>query len=139
MGNDFLRGDAGNDRLSGGQGDDRLFGGTGNDRLDGGEGNDVLQGGDGNDRFLMGDGDIASGDNDADTFIWRVKADETISISDFDASEGDQMILWGAKRMQWEAIDESNHTTVTYENGAEIKFYGYSAAEIEANAADFGL
>jgi|GEM_PF-2380242 len=139
FGSDFLNGGDGNDKLLGGAGDDRLFGGTGNDILKGGEGNDVLQGEDGDDKLVLGDGDIANGGNDADTFVWKVEADETISISDFDASEGDVMRLWGAGRLEWEAIEESNHTVIAFENGAEVKFFGYSASEIEANASEFGL
>lgn len=138
-GNDFLNGGMGNDFLRGGRGDDRLFGGAGNDRLFGDQGNDVLQGEEGNDKLYMSDGDIGNGGSGADQFIWQITENQTISISDFDALEGDQMLLAGTDGLQWEALEATNHTVVAFENGAEVKFFGYTAAEIEANSAEFGL
>ena len=138
-GNDFMNGGDGNDYLNGGSGDDQMFGGAGNDIFVGGSGSDIMQGEDGEDRFYMGDGDFAKGGADADTFIWRLRADETINISDFSIEEGDVMRLSGASRYDWETVEAGNYTTVAFSNGAEVNFYGVSAEEIEANAGLFGL
>ncbi|MEP3674712.1 S8 family serine peptidase [Sulfitobacter sp.] len=78
-GSDILIGQDGNDYLSGGTGSDNLRGDDGNDTLDGGAGSDVMQGGDG-----------------ADTFVFNVlDAGEIDTISDFDASEGDVILIEG--------------------------------------------
>lgn len=138
-GNDFLNGGAGNDWLFGGRGSDQLFGGDGNDYLNGGSGADIMQGGAGNDRFIMTNGDIAKGGADADTFYWRAKDDQTISISDFSVEQGDSLQLWGATSDEFELIENSNYTSVVYEGGATVNFYGLSAEELADDPSLFGL
>ncbi|MEH2015381.1 beta strand repeat-containing protein [Nostoc sp.] len=81
-GNDIINGNSGNDLLRGGSGDDILIGGEGNDTLVGGVGNDVLVGGAGADRFLY--------NTDAAFALTAVGVD---AISDFNSSEGDNIIL----------------------------------------------
>lgn len=138
-GRDFLSGGDGADYLFGGAGFDNLFGGAGDDVLRGSEGVDIMEGGDGNDTFILTDEDTAKGDAGADKFIWRVRDDETVSISDFDASEGDIMRLKGKNGLEWETIESDNYTSVAFSNGATINFYGYTAEEIQEDPGLFGL
>lgn len=138
-GTDFLNGGDGHDILFGGSGDDWLFGGNGNDRLYGSDGADVMQGGHGNDTIFLTHEDIASGDQGADRFIWRVKENQSISISDFDASEGDSVHLRGTKGLDWEALEGANSTTISFSNGADVTFFGVTSEEIEADPGLFGL
>mgnify|MGYP000094002363 CR=1 FL=1 len=133
-GDDRLNGDAGSDKLIGAAGDDTLYGGTGADILNGGKGHDLLEGGDGNDKLIGGEGndtlyggegrdrlvggdgddiligsrggDVYSGGNGADTFIFDIADDSRIAtILDFDASEGDRILLTGLT--QNSAVDVS--------------------------------
>jgi len=76
---DRLYGDEGDDLLRGGYGADMLVGGAGDDFLFGGDGNDTLTGGSGADRFYL---------RDAISMNHEV-------ITDYDASEGDVILLNG--------------------------------------------
>ena len=124
-GDDKLLGYAGDDALYGGTGDDRLSGGTGHDFLDGGSGADRLFGDAGNDKLLGLDGDdlIKAGAGDdwieggagrdrlfggdgADTFVFDIAdLDATDVIYDFDADEGDRILIRGL----------SGNSTATFE------------------------
>jgi len=75
--------------------DDRLHGHDGKDMLHGGKGHDLLRGGGGNDILTGGPGkDILYGGAGADTFIIDLyRADETDTIMDYDAQEGDSVLL----------------------------------------------
>ena len=75
-GRDVLRGKGGHDELRGGSGHDELYGGTGDDELVGGKGDDTFRGGPGSDRFV---------------FTPRGTGDKI--ITDFNAAEGDQIVL----------------------------------------------
>ena len=75
-GKDVLRGLGGHDELRGGKDHDKLLGGPGNDELRGGKGNDTYTGGPGADRFV---------------FAPREPGDKI--ITDFDAGEGDKIVL----------------------------------------------
>ncbi|MBF0626681.1 MAG: VCBS repeat-containing protein [Magnetococcales bacterium] len=71
-----LRGQGGADQLFGMAGEDALYGGDGTDRLIGGSGQDTLSGGAG-----------------ADQFKWSQPSDGGDDITDFSASQGDQLLF----------------------------------------------
>jgi len=75
------------DILNGGNGNDLLVAGGGNDILNGGAGNDVLIGGFGQDQLTGGTG--------ADKFVFNASknAADKDTISDFNVSDGDQILL----------------------------------------------
>ena len=82
---DILAGRAGADTVTGGGGNDELSGDSGRDVLSGGAGRDILRGGVGADRLIGGDG--------ADAFVFSGPDDGGDRITDFDATEGDRLIL----------------------------------------------
>ncbi|QYU68243.1 hypothetical protein J4558_26020 [Leptolyngbya sp. 15MV] len=84
-GHDWVFGGVGNDNLVGLTGADTLLGGSGRDRLNGGEGNDVLIGGPGVDVLFGGTG--------ADRFVFLSTLDRTDRIMDFNAAEGDRVVI----------------------------------------------
>lgn len=86
-GDDTIDGGAGDDLLAGNRGDDSIMGGGGDDRLRGGTGDDTVQGGAGDDTMRGGSG--------ADAFVFGA-GDGTDTIRDFDATEGDRLILSAA-------------------------------------------
>jgi uncharacterized protein YkwD len=100
-----LRGSAGEDTIRGLGGSDTLFGGVRGDLLEGGGGNDVLYGqggrdtlvgGDGADRLVGGPGaDSLIGGAGPDRFVLRHMADRGDRIADFNAAEGDRLVLTG--------------------------------------------
>ena len=93
---DIVRGQGGDDIVNGGNGDDDLFGGGGNDRLFGGDGNDDMFGGAGADELRGGDGnDTFTGQAGADEFIIGFTDGGTNTVTDFDNSEGDTVLLTG--------------------------------------------
>lgn len=94
--NDLLKGSAQKNVLAGGDGDDIIYGMGGADELSGDQGNDKLFGGGGADILFGGSGkDELTGGNGAD--IFRLNQIETIEnttlIKDFDATEGDQIVI----------------------------------------------
>jgi Tol biopolymer transport system component len=70
---------------SGLAGSDTLIGGIGNDSLSGGDGNDILVGGFGIDTLMGGSG--------SDKFTFNSPTDGIDTISDFNAGEGDQILV----------------------------------------------
>jgi glucose/arabinose dehydrogenase len=106
-GADTVWGELGDDLLSGMEGDDKLVGGNGDDTLIGGDGNDLLRGGMMADHLLGGAGDdILRGEDGADLLWGGAGADrfafgtfgestaaEPDRILDFDAAEGDRIVL----------------------------------------------
>jgi Ca2+-binding RTX toxin-like protein len=82
---DLISGRAGNDDLAGGAGNDVIDGGEGNDLLAGGAGDDLLNGGPGQDRLFGGAG--------ADLFRMGSVSERTDTINDFNADEGDKLLL----------------------------------------------
>ncbi|XXJ20622.1 calcium-binding protein [Desulfovibrio caledoniensis] len=110
-GHDYISGGAGNDVLNGGDGNDYLFGGSGDDAIQGGNGNDIIWGGDGNDTIDAGAGNdtvfISSGHDTvtlgagADTvsidptYLTPDGGDGSMTVTDFNVNEGDQLDLSG--------------------------------------------
>lgn len=147
-GNDFMFGGmddavmfggAGNDIMLAGGGDNALFGGAGNDILIGGTGTDRLDGGDGNDTLILGSGDTGIGGAGADIFMFHVWQSDDVTISDFDASEGDQLMILGAQNAGYTLTQNSNHTEVVFDTGLSVNYFGITVAEIEADPGLFGL
>jgi len=156
-GPDFMTGGDGNDLMFGGWGDDVMLGGAGNDVLIGWHGNNYMAGGDGNDLIIggrgqdkmfgdagndvliAGVGDVAQGGADADTFIFSAFRKGEITISDFDAEEGDVMMIMGGQYFDWKVNDEVNYAEVSFENGFTLNLYGITAAEVMEDPGLFGL
>ncbi|MGR3458096.1 MAG: calcium-binding protein [Pseudooceanicola nanhaiensis] len=103
---DTIYGGAGADSLFGGAGGDVLYGGADDDILNGGSNGgsnaagDWLDGGDGDD-FLFGgynswgDADTLTGGDGADRFYASHEAGAAVWIMDYDADEGDILVLDG--------------------------------------------
>jgi len=79
----IINGNTGNNSLQGLNGNDQLFGQAGNDTLSGGGGSDQLVGGAGNDQL--------TGNAGADWFILNSVSEKVDTITDFKASESDQI------------------------------------------------
>lgn len=92
---------AGSDKLFGNQGDNQFYGDEGNDKIKGLGGRDLLVGGNGDDRIRGGGGDdqihssngrdVLTGGKGANSFHFSGK--KTDSITDFDPSDGDRIVL----------------------------------------------
>lgn len=97
-GNDLIFGMEGNDTLRGGAGDDKISGQDGNDMLHGGIGQDEIFGGAGDD-FIFGDEgtDTVTGGDGADRFFATTKSNDRTVITDYDASEGDWLVMDGTQ------------------------------------------
>lgn len=155
----------GDDILSGGDGDDVIIGLTGDDILDGGAGDDILQGaannirvggdvagyggfhfddlfevdrltgGDGADQFILGDG-LGSFYNDFGNTTFSTS--NRAIITDFDASEGDIVVLHSGSEY---TVKIDGSTARLYINDGAGGAYGdvdELIAEFE-NAPDFDL
>lgn len=103
-GDDTLRGSDGADSLSGNTGRDSIDGGRGNDTLSGGAGDDTVTGGAGDDRLFGGAGDdfifggyqgddVAWGGDGADRFFSAGVGSGTMQVMDYDAAEGDVLVV----------------------------------------------
>lgn len=110
-GDDVLRGMAGGDRLLGGAGEDELYGGRGADSLNGGDDADRMAGGAGADLFRLGFSGLA-GD----------------SILDFDAVEGDRIVVV-ADRDVSVAQDAPGLFSVT--DGASVHVFSAAGATLD--------
>ena len=84
-GDDTIYGNYGGDYIAGDSGDDILYGGQDDDTLAGGAGNDTLHG--------NRDDDLLSGGSGADQFVWHPFTGGQDTISDFDTSEGDFILV----------------------------------------------
>ena len=138
-GNDFMLGGFGNDFMYGGDGNDYMHGGDGDDVVIGGPGNDLLFGGNGNDRLVISDGDVASGGAGADMFQFDTRKGGTVQISDFDAAEGDILMLRTRSDDDWKLEENANHTSIHFESGAVVELYGVSIEQIQDDPGLFGL
>ena len=107
VGRDFLDGGLGADKLYGELGDDKLYGGLGDDLLKGGDGTDWINGGKGGDRLY--------GEAGADTFVLDLAAlDELDTIYDFDAAQGDRILVTGLGVHGDATFDIVTYGTSTY-------------------------
>jgi len=157
-GDDYMR--AWNN-LAGVEGENRLFGGKGNDILSGdnvfgGPGNDILigqvaRGGSGNDTIT--NSKFARGGAGADTFIFDDSLrldDRYYTISDFDPSEGDQIVFndnppfydgWmfgfiNFKAMYSDTIEVDGNAVITFRDGS-LTLKGISKDELEESWFSF--
>ncbi|MEL6920846.1 MAG: S8 family serine peptidase [Pseudomonadota bacterium] len=136
-GADRVRGGAGDDVMNGGNGNDRLLGDNGNDVLNGGAGRDVIKGGDGDDTLSGGgDRDVLFGGAGADTFVLDLQhSDELDMIRDFNADEGDQIMLIGlnsASAADLQLVSRTDDTILRVDIGGDI----INLARIEGISAD---
>ncbi len=96
-GNDSLAGAGLDDNLTGGLGADTIRGYAGSDTLDGAEGRDVLSGGAGMDQITGGRGvDRLIGGTGPDSFVYTHWNERGDTITDFNGSEGDRLVLYKA-------------------------------------------
>ncbi|MGD1852192.1 MAG: calcium-binding protein, partial [Cyanophyceae cyanobacterium] len=140
-GQDTISGENANDILNGNQGDDRLRGGPGTDYIRGGQNNDQLFGDGGND-LLVGDlgTDSLTGGAGGDTFVLRTdrsELGETIQgadqITDFNASEGDRIVLTGefsTSALSFQSIDVDG-------NGALDTVLSYASTRYSSSIESF--
>lgn len=115
-GDDTLIGSDENESVFGGQGNDTINGGSGHDRLDGGSGDDVISGGLGQDILIVGMGnDTLTGGYDGDVFlIDGVSGESATTITDFNTSQGDVVIVRTPSKLAFDAIEQSlNGTQLT--------------------------
>lgn len=97
-GNDRVLAGAGHDTVFGGGWNDTIYGDEGNDVLHGGAGRDILFGGDGDDFIFGGEGeDVATGGAGADRFYVAGPEDGSMRITDYNAAEGDWLVLDGTQ------------------------------------------
>jgi Ca2+-binding RTX toxin-like protein len=81
--------------MSGTDGDDQMFGGSGDDLLNARAGDNFLSGGEGDDILVSGTGlDIMHGGPGADEFWYTSMQNRTDVILDFNAEEGDRLVLF---------------------------------------------
>jgi hypothetical protein len=114
-GSDALRGGAGEDALSGGTGNDNLRGGKGDDRLFGQDGRDKLRGEAGDDLLAGGaEKDVLIGGEGADIFLFDLSTDTTgrDRIADFDAAEGDLILIRGLTDPSDLTVDARNKRAI---------------------------
>jgi Ca2+-binding RTX toxin-like protein len=88
----------------------------GNDKLTGGDGDDVLIGGGGRDILVGNDG--------ADTFVFDLSNRDAIDIiKDFDASEGDRIVvtgLRGADASSVQIVQDGRHAYLEVQDGDNV-------------------
>ncbi|ODT85662.1 hypothetical protein [Phenylobacterium sp. SCN 70-31] len=136
-GDDWVVGGKDNDLLFGDEGDDLVYGNIGNDDCYGGAGADTLRGGQDNDRLFGGDGDdFLSGDRGADTLVGGAGADlfhsfvgaELDRIEDFNAAEGDRLMLSGGAAYTVEQVGPD--TVVNLVGGGRVLLIGVTASTL---------
>jgi len=142
-GDDILNGGDGADHLYGGLGADKLLGNGGNDQLYGGEGKDLLYGNDGNDMLQGGRGaDKLIGGAGADMFVFDLSEIDAIDlIVDFNAEEGDQIVLTGltgSALSSFHFVERGKFTYLEFHDTdgvvdiAKIQGTGLEALEVQA-------
>lgn len=122
LGNDTVYGDLGNDTVYGGQGDDLVYGGRGDDLVSGDLGNDTLVGGFGNDWL--------AGRAGADVFVFEAGQGDDV-IVDFNAAEGDRLVLSG---QTYTTAEVNGSEVLTLSGGGTITLLGVATAPLEAAA-----
>ena len=132
LGNDTLYGEFGADDLNGNAGDDVLNGGEGPDKVRGGRDNDVVRGGR-NDDWVFGDlgddslwGDLGddtlTGGAGADRF-WIRSGDGHDVITDFNAAEGDRIVLVDDPRYTITA-NGAGDAVIVFSDGSDLTLVG---------------
>ncbi|GAA6162563.1 hypothetical protein NBRC116590_02670 [Pelagimonas sp. KU-00592-HH] len=143
-GADSLSGSGGTDSIVGGADNDTLSGGTGNDTLVGGAGNDSLDGGDDDDSLEGGAGtDTVSGGAGGDRFQFGTSV-ESLTINDFDAAEGDVIVitsgvgLGNLTQVQSNAVDAGSDCTITSPStSGTVTLIGHNVADLQASWFEF--
>lgn len=154
VGDDFLDGGVGNDRIDGGEGDNTLVGGEGADLLMATWGNDLLNGNEddgssdddidrliasfGDDTLMLGEGDIGEGGAGADTHYILSDVDLGVTITDFNPSEDNIVVLHDQADVPTivEQRIDATGVTVVLSTGVEISLNGL---ESTVPAAQFGF
>ncbi len=132
-------GGAGRDAMLGGGGDDLLLGGGGDDLLAGGAGRDRLDGGAGDDVLLAGaDRDTVTGGDGADLVVIGEGAAGTTLLLDFDAAEGDRLVLAGGPESLEAMLAEggrlvqgADRAVLLWEQ-ARVEFVGLTVGQVRA-------
>ena len=140
-GNDTLNGAIGIDTLIGGAGIDILVGQQGNDFLDGGTGDDSLNGGSGNDTLIGGAGnDTLAGSNGTDRFVFNNPTEGLDTITDFNVSEGDAIVVSSAGFGGLTTIGGTLTASLfaTAENGTAKFIYSGGILSFDSNLANPG-
>jgi Ca2+-binding RTX toxin-like protein len=118
---DWIYAGAGNDSVFGGGGHDTIYGGEGNDTLVGGFGLDLILGGDGDDIIFGGEGyDELFGGEGADKFVASGAKTDVSVVNDYDADEGDVLVL----------------DTANVEKG-NLRLLGDRLTDLDGNPAEF--
>ena len=118
-GNDRLWGQDGNDQILGGLGADWIFGGAGSDTIDGGAGRDIIDGGAG--------ADVMRGGADADIFRLTFGASDGDAILDFNAGEGDRLLILGDRPI---AVSDLGDGYFSFTDGIEIETVRVAGATV---------
>ncbi len=140
-GNDTLNGAIGIDTLIGGAGIDILVGQQGNDFLDGGTGDDSLNGGSGNDTLIGGAGnDTLIGGTTTDRFVFNNPTEGLDTITDFNVSEGDAIVVSSAGFGGLTTIGGTLTASLfaTAENGTAKFIYSGGILSFDSNLANPG-
>ena len=119
-GNDLIVHGAGNAFQSGDAGDDTIWAGPGDDSISGGQGNDVLVG--------QGGNDIMSGGPGADRFVVDPNAHTDVEITDFNAAEGDKVVV--PSGVGYTQVDADGEVSVFFTGGAVMELVGQSTATL---------
>lgn len=154
-GDDALYGDAGNDRISGGAGSDfldgglgadKLYGDLGVDKLLGGAGDDLLKGGEGDDWINGASGsDKLYGEAGADTFVVDIAdLDGLDIIYDFNAAEGDRILVTGAESgTTFEFVTSSTNTFLEMHDDDGVtqiaRIKGAGLDDLSMSSSELGL
>jgi Ca2+-binding RTX toxin-like protein len=136
-GDDWVVGGKDGDRLFGDAGDDLVYGNIGNDVCVGGEGDDTLRGGQDNDQLFGGPGaDFLSGDRGSDTLVGGAGADlfhsfvgaDLDRIEDFNAAEGDRLLLAAGTQYTLEQIGPDLNVHLT--GGGRVLLVGVTLSSL---------
>ncbi|MFW2590128.1 calcium-binding protein [Sagittula sp. SSi028] len=132
-GDDTVWGGSGNDSIDGGSGADLLYGNLGQDILLGGAGADTLSGGQENDTLTGGTG--------ADLFVFSGSGVDV--ITDFDASEGDQLEYNGTivdpETTSYSTAMNNGDLWITFNEAVRVALQHYNAPASPAAPADINV
>ncbi|PWJ20297.1 calcium-binding protein [Jannaschia seohaensis] len=95
------------------EGDDILTGTGHMEFIDGKAGNDVIDGREGNDKITGGSGlDVLTGGEGADTFMFLLSEGGADTVTDFNAAEGDRLLIRSAAGNDYDAAFLAERTTI---------------------------